>query len=322
MSSRSPVSKRNALDWNTHEPRFRAMFRDWAAYRLTLLSRTAGERPASARRASRLDQLLPAAASAEQLASEWCLDHSPLASIKRAGYLSEVLRTGESTEHFLSRVIALMERELEMGKDLLAQVSETLRDPRRSTVHLGWRNLDLFESYEYYLQWFGIPSILELMVESSFYALYVAASPESRIILPDTRAELLRAIMVDDLNVRILSWRRFEEVVAHVYERLGCRTVITQFGPDWGADVLAWQPGPFGTESLIVVQTKLYAPDRRVDLAGVHALHGAVSHYNAHHGHLVTTVDLTAPARHFMTDEGYRIVDLPALRREIAEILL
>jgi hypothetical protein len=86
---------------------------------------------------------------------------------------------------------------------------------------------------------------------------------------------------------------------------------------DWGADVLAWHPGLFGHESLIVVQTKLYSPDQKVTLAGVHGLHGAVAHYNAEHGHLVATSDVTGPAREFLNQTGYRFIDLPFLRREV-----
>ena len=85
---------------------------------------------------------------------------------------------------------------------------------------------------------------------------------------------------------------------------------------------MAWQPGPFGTESLVAVQVKLYSADRKVDLAGVHGLHGAVAHYNAHHGHLVATTDLTKSASNFMTSEGYRFVDLVALRHEIDQLIL
>lgn len=85
--------------------------------------------------------------------------------------------------------------------------------------------------------------------------------------------------------------------------------------------MLAWQPGPFGTESLIVVQTKLYSGENKVDLAGVHALHGAVAHYNAKRGHLVVTTDLTGPARQFLNARGYDFVDLSALRREVEAFL-
>jgi HJR/Mrr/RecB family endonuclease len=159
------------------------------------------------------------------------------------------------------------------------------------------------------------------MVESALYALYVASSPSSKIVLPDNRKELWRAISMDEETLRIVTPRRFEQLVAFIYEQLGCRSEVTKATRDHGADVLAWQPGLFGTESLIVVQTKLYSGENKVDLTGVHALHGAVTHYNAAHGHLVATTDVTGPAQQFLDARGYKFIDLSALRREVDAIL-
>jgi len=162
---------------------------------------------------------------------------------------------------------------------------------------------------------------MDLMVESALYALYVARSPASMIVVPDNRKELWRAISIDEETLRVVTPRRFEELVAYVYEQLGCRAEVTKASRDNGADVLAWQPGPFGTESLIVVQTKLYSGENKVDLEGVHALHGAVAHYNARHGHLVATSDVTGPARQFLDARGYTFINFATLRREVESVL-
>jgi HJR/Mrr/RecB family endonuclease len=217
-----------------------------------------------------------------------------------------------------------MNKELEVGDELLEYVHDfvdTVLQRRLQTTKRHWPSFAIHEQYEYQLPRYDIPRRLELMVESALYALYVAWSPQSRIILPDTRAELLRAMAVDEAAVRILTPRRFEEVIAFIYEQLGCRAQLTKATADWGADVLAWQPGPFGTESLIVVQAKLYSQEHKVTLEGVHALHGAVTHYNAVHGHLVATSDLTGPARTFMDEVGYRFIDLATIRSEVVRLL-
>jgi HJR/Mrr/RecB family endonuclease len=222
-------------------------------------------------------------------------------------------------DDFLSQVADLMERELVIASELSEQVREAMAHDEFSHSYL--RHSTHLRQYEYRLPRFGVPSNLEALVESALYAIYVAQSPGSKVVIPDSRADLVRALAVSEETLRLVTPRRFEEMVAYIYELLGCRTMLTQYGPDWGADILAWQPGPFGTESLVAVQVKLYSPGRRVDLAGVHGLHGAVTHYNAHHGHLVATTDLTRPASEFMSSTGYHYIDLQALRREIERLL-
>jgi len=307
------------FDWKARETALRATFREWAIYRAKLMDRTLNENPAETQRMQRLETLALAADTPETLAAEWSRNSSPAASMLRAQVLSEFVQGNDTVDDFLSQVEDLMEAELRIGDNLKEIVNEVMSHKKFSGKYIG--HSTRLRQYEYRLPEFGVPANVEALVESGLYAIYVAQSPSSLVILPDTRADLIRALAIGDDVLRLVTPRRFEEMIAFIYESLGCRTILTPNGPDWGADVLAWQPGPFGTESLVAVQVKLYSAGRKVDLAGVHGLHGAVTHYNAHHGHLVATSDLTKPASDFMRSEGYRFVDLVALRHEIEQLV-
>jgi restriction system protein len=300
--------------WDALEGQTRAAFGKWASYRLQVYQETSmGDRNADGR-FERLSHLVDVAHSPEKLATAWSATLDPVSSIYRAQYLASVLRSGEPLASFLERVNVYMQREV----GILPGIRRYYESSQES--NFGRREL-LFRRYERHLPLYDIPANLDLMVESALYALYVAESPSSKLILPDNRKELWRALSVDEEALRVVTPRKFEELVAYIYEQLGCRAEVTSVSGDNGADVLAWQPGPFGTESLIVVQTKLYSGERRVDLAGVHALHGAVAHYNASHAHLVATTDVTGPARKFLDAQGYKFIDLSALRQEVEAIL-
>jgi hypothetical protein len=159
-----------------------------------------------------------------------------------------------------------------------------------------------------------------LVIDHGAYALYVAWRRESKVFLPDNRPELLRSLALDGSFYRVLTPRTFEELVAYMYECLGCHVKLTQLTRDFGADILAWHSGPIDSEFLIAVQVKRYAPGRKVGLKGIFELHGAVTHYGAHAGHLVTTSDFTLPAKRFATDQGYNLVNLKRLQDEILRL--
>lgn len=159
-----------------------------------------------------------------------------------------------------------------------------------------------------------------LVIDHAIYALYIAWKPDSRIIVPDDRRRLLRALTIDESMFRVISPRKFEELIAYLYECFGCRVELTPQSRDFGADILAWHGGPLGAESLIAVQVKRYAYHRKVGLKGIFELHGAVTHYHADLGHVVTTSAFTAPARQFANQQHIHLVDIAKLQEEIDSI--
>ena len=164
------------------------------------------------------------------------------------------------------------------------------------------------------------PNDISLVIDHACYALYVAWRPTTRVIVPDDRPKLLRAMALDESLFRVVSPRQFEELVAYVYECLGCRVELTQESRDFGADVLAWHAGPLNSEVLIAVQVKRYAAHRKVGLKGIFELHGAVTHYQAHTGHIVTSSDYSKPAREFAQKSNYHLVELEGFQSELLRL--
>ena len=320
------------FDWEKAEAKVRSFFRDWAANRrrLVLGSLSAADTSSggTAGWVSRIDSLLEATDSPNSFSKTWSETLSASDSAIRAQYLADLLQSGYTIENLIGRAAENMAKELEFKEEIEARTHEALghrldhrmaRDPWADPG--GSDSYDFLGEYERQLAKYQLPMRLEPFVESALYALYIAASPRSRIVVPRNRVELVRGITVDTRLIRTISPRDFEELLYYVYNALGCRAIVTQATGDWGADLLAWQPGPFGTESLIVVQAKLYSPQRKVSLSGIHGLHGAVAHYQASTGHLVATADLTGPAKTFMDERGYTFIDLAKLGREVEDLL-
>ena len=176
-------------------------------------------------------------------------------------------------------------------------------------------------SYEHVVDRFW-PRQQRLVIDHAFYAIYIAWRPDSRIIIPDHNRELLRAMAIDEAFFRVITPRRFEELVAYLYECLGCRVELTKATRDFGADILAWHGGPLASETVIAVQVKRYAANNKVGLKSLFELHGAVAHYTADTGHLVTTSDFTQPARHFAQGQRLHLVNLEAFQAELRRLFL
>jgi len=165
-----------------------------------------------------------------------------------------------------------------------------------------------------------IPDSQKLVIDHVIYALYVAWRPDSKIVIPDNRPALLKAMAVDDSLVRVVTPRQFEELVAFLYECLGCKVELTPASRDFGADILAWHSGPLRSESLIAVQVKRYAEQRKVGIKSLFELHGAVAHYHADSGHIVTSSDFTQPARFFAQAQHLHLVNLRMFQSELIRL--
>jgi hypothetical protein len=161
---------------------------------------------------------------------------------------------------------------------------------------------------------------LELRLEALLYGLYVAWRPSSRIIIPDSRRVVLNALIHDRALVRTISPRQFEELIAYLYETLGCRVELTQATRDFGADILVWHQAPIGAELLTVVQTKRYLPPKKVGLPEVLPLPGSMLHYGADSGQVVASSTFTTPAVQYAKNHRLGLVDAEALQNAIASI--
>lgn len=152
------------------------------------------------------------------------------------------------------------------------------------------------------------------------YGLYAAWNPDSLLLVPDRRKDLRALFEADPATVRALTPRQFEEFVAYLLELLGCRVELTKESRDVGADILAWHSGPLGSEILTAIQVKRYAGHRAVGLKEIYELHGAVAHYRADLGQVITTGRFTKPAETFATAQKIHLVDFKRLHREFMQL--
>jgi hypothetical protein len=190
----------------------------------------------------------------------------------------------------------------------------------KNEIRQGRRALGITDNYYDWESHIELPPDTLFVIDHAVYAMYVAWNPESRILVPDNRPALLRAMALDESLFRVISPREFEELVAYLYECLGCKVELTKASRDFGADVLAWHGGPLGSESLIAVQVKRYAKRRKVGLKSIFELHGAVSHYSADAGHIVTSSDFTKPARQFAKAQRIHMVNLEKFQEELGRL--
>jgi restriction system protein len=123
----------------------------------------------------------------------------------------------------------------------------------------------------------------------------------SKVIVADARAaneELLRIISKDRNYIYSISPRRFEELAADVFERLGYTVEITPPSKDGGKDLYVARKSELGS-LLFYVECKRYAPDRPVGVGLVRSLYGVVEAGKATAGLMLTTSHFTKGAHEF-----------------------
>lgn len=120
---------------------------------------------------------------------------------------------------------------------------------------------------------------------------------DSVIVVPND-IDLLEKIAVDRSILREVSPRKFEELIAFLYEASGMRIKLTHGSRDHGADIFVWTPGSlFGREFLTVVQLKKYSPLKRVSETTIRDLKGTQFLFDAQRAECITTSDFTKPAK-------------------------
>ena len=90
----------------------------------------------------------------------------------------------------------------------------------------------------------------------------------------------------DDLHR--LSWREFEMLLARIFQTQGFETELGPGSGDGGVDIRLLQRDPLG-DLLTLVQAKKYAPNRKIGLEAVAALHGVADVEGANRTLFVTT---------------------------------
>jgi restriction system protein len=100
--------------------------------------------------------------------------------------------------------------------------------------------------------------------------------------------------------------RRFEELVARMFEDLGYEVELTLQTRDGGRDIRAIRKDEAGPV-LYLVECKKHRPDRLVGVGLVRQLYGVKQAERANVGVLVTTSGFTKDAREFTEHLGYEL---------------
>ena len=102
--------------------------------------------------------------------------------------------------------------------------------------------------------------------------------------------------------------REFELQVAQALQARGLSVEVTGGAGDEGVDIIARDPAPV-TGGTYLVQCKRYAPDRKVGVAEVRELYGALQEKRASKGILATTASFSTPAIRFAEDKPLELLD-------------
>lgn len=131
---------------------------------------------------------------------------------------------------------------------------------------------------------------------------YVSPGLEA-VEIKDFYEGLIRSISEDRQRVFDLSPRQFEEFVASLLEREGYEVELTGKGSDGGIDIFAWHKSKWHSH-LMLVQTKLYAPQNKVDVRKVRELEGVRGTKQAGNAMMVATSSYSAPAIKWVENEA------------------
>ncbi len=126
---------------------------------------------------------------------------------------------------------------------------------------------------------------------------------------PSFEEELFDYFLRNPSEVREISPRSFEKLVASIFRNQGFDVELTPQAKDGGFDLLAIQHSSYTGSSHYLVECKRYAEANKVGVDIVRSLYGVVADRNATKGLVVTTSFFTSGARGF-ADRNQRRLSL------------
>lgn len=133
-----------------------------------------------------------------------------------------------------------------------------------------------------------------------------AAQEQLLVVSEDKWTKIIQTLASRPQLMHALSPSDFEELVAELLTRQGCRISLTPRTRDGGRDVLAFLDTPVG-QHLYLVECKRFAPTRPVGVQLVRQLYGVVEQERATAGLLVTTSRFTKEAERFSSGITHRL---------------
>lgn len=130
--------------------------------------------------------------------------------------------------------------------------------------------------------------------------------PDHRVVAVDF-SRLLTAITARPDDLYLLSPRKFEELVAHIFERFGYEVKLTPRTRDGGFDLAAVRKSE--AEIRLLIECKRYAPANKVGRPIVQQVYGVLMDRQAEatKAIIATTSTFTADAQAFLTANRWRI---------------
>ncbi|AVD54552.1 hypothetical protein BEH_24640 (plasmid) [Priestia filamentosa] len=134
----------------------------------------------------------------------------------------------------------------------------------------------------------------------------IVNNPQLRIDFTDINKELIRYIARNPEIMREINPRKFEELVAELFNNKGYQVELTPRTRDGGKDIYAIRKDSIGT-TLYVVEAKRYSENNKVGVEIVRGLYGVKSAERANVGVIVTTSSFTQDAIEFASPLKYEL---------------
>jgi len=125
-------------------------------------------------------------------------------------------------------------------------------------------------------------------------------------IIVSTENRLIKSLQKQPGDLRGLSPRTFEELLADLLVDLGWEVELTKATRDGGADILAYMNTERG-RYLCLVEAKHYREDRKVGVELVRTLYGTLCDAQANSAMLVTSSSFTKDAKDFHQKHQYQL---------------
>jgi len=177
----------------------------------------------------------------------------------------------------------------ELLDDLLSEVDRRKRDVARSLV----------DEYRKFLLAWELPVSRYFSADRSNDRSDESVRGHSIEVLSSITDEEIARIRKSPRLLYNLDPRKFEELIARVFEKFGYRVELTTQSRDGGRDVVAITKIPARTK--VLIECKRYSEENKVGINVVQRLLGVVAGESATAGIVATTSTFTRPATEFLT---------------------
>lgn len=146
-------------------------------------------------------------------------------------------------------------------------------------------------------------------LQTNFPAMYDSEMPpQAQVDTSRWSQDLLKA----------LEWKRFEEVCAGLFERLGFATRAATTGADGGIDIHLFRPP--GEQAVAIVQCKAWTGSSKVGVRYIRELHGVMASKRITDGIFATTTVFSDDAKEYAKANHIDLLDGNAILKSISTL--